>query len=87
MNECNTCEVTLEGFGTRTHEFKNEVVCIVKLQHRNLVKFVGCCIHEKEKMLMYEYKPNRGLDSFIFDETRSKFLDWAKRFHLINGIA
>ncbi|MCD7463255.1 hypothetical protein HAX54_050214 [Datura stramonium] len=73
--------------GQGLSEFKNEVKLIAKLQHRNLVKLVGSCIDDEEKMLIYEYMANGSLDSFVFDQTRRKQLGWSKFFQIIDGIA
>ncbi|KAM1015866.1 hypothetical protein ACFX1Q_045453 [Malus domestica] len=73
--------------GQGLQEFRNEVVLIAKLQHRNLVRLKGYCMKGEEKILLYEYMPNISLDSFIFDHTKSMFLNWEMRFSIILGIA
>ncbi|KAL2324331.1 hypothetical protein Fmac_023389 [Flemingia macrophylla] len=68
-------------------EFKNEVLLVAKLQHRNLVKLLGFCLERRERLLVYEFVPNKSLDFFIFDQIRRAQLSWEKRYKIIGGIA
>ncbi|XP_010448725.1 PREDICTED: cysteine-rich receptor-like protein kinase 19 [Camelina sativa] len=73
--------------GQGEREFENEVVVVAKLQHRNLVRLLGFCLGGEEKILVYEFVPNKSLDYFLFDSTMQRQLDWARRYKIIGGIA
>ncbi|GKV19258.1 hypothetical protein SLEP1_g29543 [Rubroshorea leprosula] len=68
-------------------EFKNEVLLVAKLQHRNLVRLLGFCLEGKERLLIYELVPNASLDNFIFDPIKSAKVDWGRWYKIIGGIA
>ncbi|CAN7135782.1 unnamed protein product [Brassica rapa subsp. narinosa] len=68
-------------------EFKNEVVLVAKLQHRNLVRLLGFSLEREERILVYEYVPNKSLNYFLFDPVKRGQLDWTRRYNIIGGIA
>lgn len=76
-------------FNTRqwVDEFFNEVNLISGIQHKNLVKLLGCSIEGPESLLVYEYVRNKSLDQFLFDKTKSRTLNWKQRFEIILGTA
>ncbi|GFQ05807.1 cysteine-rich receptor-like protein kinase 26, partial [Phtheirospermum japonicum] len=76
-----------QNSGQGDQEFKNEVLLLAKLQHRNLVRLLGFCLEGIEKLLIYEFVQNASLDQFIFDPIKRSVLDWEKRYKIIGGIA
>lgn len=64
--------------GQGTSEFKNELILIYELQHRNLVQLFGFCIHGEEMMLIYEYLQNKSLDHFLFGEEPRYLISFVK---------
>ncbi|KAE8714926.1 putative Cysteine-rich RLK 30 [Hibiscus syriacus] len=68
-------------------EFKNEVILVAKLQHRNLVRLLGFSLQRTERLLVYEFVHNASLDRFIFNPKMREQLDWETRYKIIGGIA
>ncbi|KAK4265549.1 hypothetical protein QN277_026585 [Acacia crassicarpa] len=67
-------------------QFLSEVRLITSIQHKNLVRLLGCCIDGPQRTLVYEYMKNRSLD-LIINGHSDQFLDWSTRFQIILGIA
>ncbi|XWS12790.1 hypothetical protein CRYUN_Cryun37aG0120500 [Craigia yunnanensis] len=74
-------------YGQGEVEFKNEVLVMARLQHRNLVRLQGFCLERKERLLIFEFVPNSSLDQFLFDPVKHTLLDWDTRYKIIAGIA
>ncbi|CAN4082423.1 unnamed protein product [Withania somnifera] len=76
-------------FNTRqwVDEFFNEVNLIHGIEHKNLVKLLGCSIEGPESLLVYEFVTNKSLDQYLFDKNKIKILSWEERFRIIVGAA
>ncbi|KAI9078178.1 hypothetical protein K1719_039877 [Acacia pycnantha] len=73
--------------GQGDSEFKNEVLLVAKLQHRNLVRLLGFSLEKHERLLIYEFLSNRSLDYLLFDSSQRVHLNWVIRYKIIGGIA
>ncbi|CAK9875645.1 unnamed protein product [Sphagnum jensenii] len=59
----------------------NEVCILSQVNHRNLVRLLGCCVDLKQPLLIYEYVPNGNLFEHLH-KSRGVFLDWKTRLQI-----
>ncbi|CAN1151162.1 Cysteine-rich receptor-like protein kinase 2, partial [Linum perenne] len=71
----------------RVADFFNEVNMISTVEHKNLVRLLGCSCSGPESLLVYEFLHNRSLDSYIFDVNKGKTMTWDRRYEVIVGTA
>ncbi|KAG6430909.1 hypothetical protein SASPL_108983 [Salvia splendens] len=67
-------------------QFLSEVRMITNIQHKNLVRLLGCCSDGAQRLLVYEYMKNRSLDLIVYGKN-DIFLNWGTRFQIILGVA
>ncbi|KAK8630297.1 hypothetical protein V6N13_079095 [Hibiscus sabdariffa] len=48
-------------------EFLSEVRLITSIQHKNLVRLLGCCSDGSQRLLVYEFMKNGSLDHIVYD--------------------
>ncbi|CAH9065880.1 unnamed protein product [Cuscuta europaea] len=73
--------------GTQGHrEWLTEVICLGQLRHPHLVKLIGYCCEEDQRLLVYEYMPRGSLENHLFRRF-SASLPWSARMKIAMGAA
>ncbi|CAH2037403.1 unnamed protein product [Thlaspi arvense] len=71
----------------RVEEFINEVVVLAQINHRNIVKLLGCCLETDVPVLVYEFVPNGDLGKRLHGEYDDFTMTWEVRLHIAIDIA
>ncbi|KAK9935489.1 hypothetical protein M0R45_022591 [Rubus argutus] len=74
------------GSGQGEKEFRAEVEIITRVHHRHLVSLVGYCISEQQRLLIYEFVPNKTLEHHLHGPGMP-VLEWTKRLKIALGSA
>ncbi|KAL6206509.1 hypothetical protein ACLB2K_023757 [Fragaria x ananassa] len=73
--------------GGEVGQFINEIVILSQVNHRNVVKLLGCCLETEIPLLVYEFLPNGTLSQYIHDQDDEFRLTWGTRLRVSTEVA
>ncbi|KAM5579963.1 hypothetical protein ABKV19_009618 [Rosa sericea] len=68
--------------GGEVSQFINEIVILSQINHRNVVKLLGCCLESEVPLLVYEFLPNGTLSQYIHSRDEDFPLTWEIRLRV-----
>ncbi|EFH70630.1 kinase family protein [Arabidopsis lyrata subsp. lyrata] len=74
------------GSGQGEREFQAEIQTISRVHHRHLVSLLGYCITGAQRLLVYEFVPNKTLEFHLHEKGRP-VMEWSKRMKIALGAA
>ncbi|GMY06616.1 putative wall-associated receptor kinase-like 16 [Fagus crenata] len=71
------------GNQSQIDQFVNEIIVLTQINHKNVVKLLGCCLETEVPLLVYEFITNGTLSHHIHNKDLSSILSWEKRLKIV----